>query len=187
MAKKLLTKPKLSKEQMKTLFGVIMFVLVFGFLFAKYVWSPYSERIKTAQVEIEKVNKDITKAKVAASRLDKVMAELAQLRKKSQLTEQSLPKGKKLPDLIYSIMDATRKYDVRINYITPRPSMEKEFYFEDKYRMSITGDYHIVGLFLSFMTTSARVFTIKNLSMSETKKDGEVEARFDLTAYQYKG
>lgn len=187
MADKLRANPKFTKEQMKTIFAFALFAVAFGYLFVKYVWTPYSEKIETAQVEIERISKDITKARVAAKRFDKVLEELNQLKKRAELSEKRLPRGKELPELIFELMRVTRKYDIRINYITPRPSVEKEFYFEDTYKMSITGDYHIVGLFISSMVTSDRVFTIKNLSMSETKKDGEVEARFDLVAYQYKG
>ncbi len=187
MADKLLTTAKFSKEHIKTMVAFGLFALVFGYLFVKYIWTPYSQRIETAQTEIEKISKDITKARVAAKRFDKVLAELSRLKKRAELSEKRLPRGKELPELIFELMRVTRKYDIRINYITPRPSTEKQFYFEDTYKMSITGDYHIVGLFIASMVTSDRVFTIKNLSMSETKKDGEVEARFDLVAYQYKG
>jgi type IV pilus assembly protein PilO len=187
MAGKLLTKPKLSKEQVKTLTAFLLFTVVFGYMYSKYIWIPYSERTNTAQTEINRLNKDITKARVAAKRFDKVLAELNRLKKKAELSQKRLPPGKELPDLIFTLMDASREYDIRINYITPKPSVEKDFYFEDIYKMSIAGDYHIVGLFVTYMVTSNRVFTVKNLSMSETKKDGEVEARFDLVAYQYKG
>lgn len=187
MADKLITKSKISKEQIKMIIAFVMFALVFGYIYHKYIWIPYSERTKAAQEKIEKINKEITRAKVASKRFDKVLQELNQLKKKAEFSEKRLPPGKELPDLIFTLMNAARKYDVRINYITPRPSTEKEFYFEDIYKMSVAGDYHIVGLFLTFMVTSDRVFTIKNVSMSETKKDGEVEARFDLVAYQYKG
>jgi type IV pilus assembly protein PilO len=187
MADKLSTTAKFTKEQTKTIIAFALFTLAFGYLFIKYIWTPYSQRVEKARVEIEKINKDITKAKVAAKRFDKVLAELNQLKKRAELSEKRLPRGKELPELIFELMRVTRKYDIRINYITPRPSVEKQFYFEDTYKMSITGDYHIVGLFIASMVTSDRVFTIKNLSMSETQKDGEVEARFDLVAYQYKG
>ncbi|HUT85776.1 MAG TPA: type 4a pilus biogenesis protein PilO [Elusimicrobiales bacterium] len=186
MAGKLTAKTKFSKEQIKTLFAVILFGGAFSYLYVMYMWKPYAVRINTAQTEIEVISKDLIKAKVAAKRYDKILAELEQLKKKSEFAEKSLSTDRRLPDLIFSIMEASRKYDVRINYITPRPSVVKEFYIEDNYKMSIAGDYHIVGLFISFMTTSERVFTIRNLSMSETKKDGEAEARFDLIAYQYR-
>ena len=120
-----------------------------------------------------------------AKRLDKLNLEIESLRKLEAETEHSLPKGKKIPDLINTLMAASRKYSVSITGITPQNSSDKQYFTEVNYQMSVTGKYHSIGRFLAALAASKRVFSIQNLNISGDS--AQLSASFILVVYQYRG
>ena len=171
-------------EQIKVLAALVIFSGVVGFFYWKYVWVPFSKRTAAAETKIAAASQEIAKALGMVKRLDSLDKEIAQLRAQETDAEKRLPKGKKLPDLIYTVMAISRRTDVVIGSISPQNSTDKQYYTEVRYQLAATGRYHALGRFLATMATSQRVFSIQNLSLSS---DGDkVTARFTLVAYQYK-
>ena len=176
---------KKQQELIKTVAVIIVFSGVFGFVYWKYLFSPYRTRFNEANEKIEKINTDMAKAARVSKRLEVLTAELEGLNKRQQALEKRLPRAKKIPDLIYMLMDISRKYKVVVHTINPQGILDRQYYTEVNYVLSVSGAYHSLGGFLAALAVSERVFTVDNISISGS--EGKIVSTFTLIAYQYKG
>lgn len=178
--------PQLSTQQIQILVGAVICCAVFGFVYWTYFWSPTSERIKTANTKLEKLEKDITKAEIQEKRLPKLEAEVKQLEKQKEEAKRRLPKDKDISGLIETLTDLGRKYKIEIHSISPRGTKKTTYYAKVSYGLSLTGTYHSIGRFITALGTLERIFSTERLTIS-SGADGSAKATLTLIAYQYKG
>ena len=179
--------PQLTKEQIQILVAVVICCAALGFVYWKYFWSPISVRIKTTNEKLEKVEKDIAKAEIQERRLPKLKKEVEQLRIQKEAAKHRLPKGKDISGFIDILTDLGRKYNIEIHSISPRGAKSKTYYAEVSYALSLTGDYHAIGRFITALGTAERIFSTRDLTISGGGKDGRSKATLTLIAYQDKG
>ena len=75
-----------------------------------------------------------------------------------------------------------------ITAITPAGSSQVEYFTKVSYTISLTGNYHDVGRFLTAIGVEERIMTSENLNMSATPgAETSVSGSFTLAAYQYNG
>jgi len=181
--------PELTKEQQQMLVAGILCLGAFGFIYYKYLWSPVSLRITKASQKLDVIARDITSAQTQEQRLDKLKETVADLKNQAQAAERRLPKGRNFPDLIYTINDLGKKYDVEIRSISPQGKADKQYFAEVYYGITCAGTYHSVGKFLTALGISERIFSTQNLVLTPSggATGATVSATFTLVAYQYKG
>lgn len=181
--------PELTKEQTQLLVAALFCAGALGFVYWKYFWAPVSARITAAGAKLESVEKDITAAEAQEKRLDKLKIEVSSLKQQKEAAERRLPKGKNVPDLIYTLTDMGRKYNVEIHSISPMGRTARQYFAEVSYGITLTGSYHSLGKFLTALGTSERIFSAQNLSITAAPGAGgdTISATFTLIAYQYNG
>ncbi|MCX5783059.1 MAG: type 4a pilus biogenesis protein PilO, partial [Elusimicrobia bacterium] len=129
----------IKKQQVsKAAIAVAVGLLAFGFIYWKYVYSPFSVRYTTAVEKTRTIDSDMAKAASTAKKLETLTAEIDELRKKEQDMEKRLPKSKKIPDLIYTLMDISKKHNLSVNSMSPQKTIERPYYSESDYLVSMS-------------------------------------------------
>ncbi len=175
----------LSGEQIKNIAVIILFSVVLSVVYLKLFWKPIADKKADAEVKISKIDAEIAKAIGITVKESALTNEIAELSKLEADASKRLPKDKKLPDLLRTLVGMAHSYHVNIAAITPQPQHEQTYYSEVPYQMTLSGGYNDVGRFVSVLATSQRVFTIRDMTM--TASPNGISATFILVSFQYKG
>jgi type IV pilus assembly protein PilO len=179
---------KLTKEQLGQIVAGVLFggLFIYGYLF--YFWLPTAKTIEVNTKKVAAMESDINKARMQKAKYKDLESKLASLRAEKEAAEKKLPRDRKLPDLLRTITALSRKYRVDIQSITPSGTSPVEYFTRTSYIISLKGNYHDVGRFLTALGLEERIMTSENLNLSGTPSaDTSVNAQFTLVAYQYNG
>jgi len=178
---------KAESELIKMVAAVLLFGGVFGFIYYRYLWRPFSLRIEAAETKITQVESDIALAMGTAKRLDRITEEISQLKVQQEAAEKRLPRSKDIPGLIHSVFDDAKRHRVFVSVMAPGPTINKTYYAETNYEIRGTAAYRDLGYLLSALSSSTRIFNVKNLAISKGSADGKESFSFTLVAFAYKG
>jgi type IV pilus assembly protein PilO len=179
---------QLTKEQLGQIAAGVLFcaLLIYGYVF--YFWMPISKKIDANSKKVASMESDISKAKAQKAKYKDLEAKLASLKEEKEAAQKKLPRERKLPDLLKTITALSKKHKVAIQAITPGSSTKGEYFTKVAYQISLSGDYHALGRFLTALGLEERILTVENLVISGTPDaETSVSATFILMAYQYNG
>lgn len=181
-------KIQLTKEQIGQIAAGLLFggLFVYGYLF--YFWLPTAKTIEENTKKVATIESDINRAKMQKAKYKDLEAKLVSLREEKAAAEKKLPRERKLPDLLRTVATLSKKYRVNIQAITPSGSAPVEYFTRVSYLITLRGNYHDVGRFLTALGLEERILTSENLGMTTTNStENSVNAQFTLVAYQYNG
>jgi len=178
----------LTKEQISQIAAGVMFGGLFIYFYLTYFWLPLGKKIAENGDRVAKIESDISSARAHKAKYKNLEEKLASLRIEKDAAEKKLPREKKFPDLIRTITDLSKKYNVKVRNITPAGESQVEYFKRVSYSLTVAGNYHDVGRFLAALGLEERILTSEGLNISATPGgDASVSASFTLVAYQYNG
>jgi len=179
---------QLTKEQMGQIVAGVLFGGLFIFAYLQYFWLPTARKIAENSEKVAAMDSDIAKARKQKAKYKDLEAKLVSLNAEREAAVKKLPNERRIPDLIRTVTTLSRKYKVSITAITPSGQAKVEYFTKVTYLISLRGNYHDVGRFLTALGLEERIMTSENLTMSGTAgADTSVSAQFTLAAYQYNG
>ncbi|MDD2805330.1 MAG: type 4a pilus biogenesis protein PilO [Elusimicrobiales bacterium] len=178
---------QLTKEQMGQIGAGILFGGLFIGLYVFYFWIPYAKMIEENTAKVEVMNRDIENAKRQKAKYKDLEGKLVSLKLEKEAAVKKLPSEKKIPDLIRTVTRLSRKYRVNVMAINPTGQSKVEYFTKVNYLITVRGNYHDLGRFLTALGLEERILTSENLIMSAAGGDSSVSASFVLAAYQYNG
>jgi len=112
--------------------------------------------------------------------------EILERRLAQALTE--LPNEANIDDLIRSLSEIGTKSGLVINNIEPQGEQKQSFYASIPIVMSVTGNYHEIGVFLDSISKLARIVNVTNIKMGSPKTVNEklvVQASYIATTFRF--
>jgi type IV pilus assembly protein PilO len=112
--------------------------------------------------------------------------EILERRLAQALTE--LPNEANIDDLIRSLSEIGTKSGLVINTIDPQAEQRQSFYASIPIVMSVSGNYHEIGVFLDALSKLARIVNVTNIKMGGAKKQNEklvVNASYVATTFRF--
>jgi len=183
-----MNKIQLTKEQMGQLAGGLLFgaLFIYGYLF--YFWLPLGKAITEKTKKVAAIEADILNANAQKAKYKNLEEKLVSLQLEKEAAEKKLPRERKLPDLLRTITDLSRKYKVNVRSVVPAGSAQVAYFLKVSYTISVSGKYHDLGRFLTALGIQERILTPENLTMSATSDPASsASATFTLAVYQFKG
>jgi len=178
-----------------TLIGVAVILCVSYLWFDSY-YSPKMEEIKALTERKEAVDAELLKINSLKPQLERLRQESIIMAAKLDSLKNIFPDQKEVPRLIREITAVNRRSGVITTRFTPMPDVEKEYYVENKYNVSMLGDYHNLGTLFSYFANFQLIVNLDNVSISANpgyesgKKLGpyddkppSVLAAFELTTF----
>lgn len=179
---------QLTKEQMGQIFGAVLIGGLFIYLYLFYFWLPTAKKIQENTAKAEVMQRDIDNAKKQKAKFKNLEEKLVSLKLDREAAVKKLPSEKKIPDLIRIVTRLSKKYRVSVTAINPSGQAKVEYFTKVNYLISMRGNYHDIGRFLTALGLEERILTSENLILTGTG-GGETSATgtFTLAAYQYNG
>src|SRR5438270_10505774 len=112
--------------------------------------------------------------------------EVLERRLAQALTE--LPNEANVDDLIRSLSEIGTKSGLTINSIEPQGEQRQSFYAAIPIVMSVTGNYHEIGVFLDSLSKLARIVNVTNIKMGGAKVANDklqVHANYVATTFRF--
>jgi len=176
-----MNKIQLTKDQITQLVAAVFFTVGFLYVYLTYFWLPLGKKIEEKNTTVARIEADISNARMQKAKYKNLEAKLAELQMEKDAAQKKLPRERKLPDLIRTITDLSKKHNIKVQSISPAGSAQVEYFMKVSYGLTVTGSYHDIGRFLTALGIEERILTSENLSIQGGS------ATFTIVAYQYNG
>jgi type IV pilus assembly protein PilO len=102
-----------------------------------------------------------------------------------------VPTANEVPVLLEQVSTAARRVGLDISDVQPLPQLSGDQYDAYKYRMSVRGDFHQIGVLLTNIGTLQRIVAPINVSLNPTMQftrnkaplTQPIDARFEIQTY----
>jgi type IV pilus assembly protein PilO len=150
--------------------------------------SPLHETIAQRQAEHQKLEVDLIQKQSIANNLAQFRHEKEILERRLAQALTELPNEANLDDLIRSFSEVGNKSGLIINTIEPQGEQKQSFYASIPVVMSVTGNYHEIGVFLDSLSKLARIVNVTNIKMGSPKLVNEklvVNSSYVATTFRF--
>jgi type IV pilus assembly protein PilO len=166
--------------------GVIAAVVTLGNWY--FLVDPAQTQIQQRQATLRTLEDELIQKQSIATNLAqfKHEKEILERRLAQALTE--LPNEANIDDLIRSLSEIGTKSGLVINNIEPQGEQKQSFYASIPIVMSVTGNYHEIGVFLDSISKLARIVNVTNIKMGSPKTVNEklvVQASYVATTFRF--
>ncbi|MBN1981221.1 MAG: type 4a pilus biogenesis protein PilO [Chitinivibrionales bacterium] len=139
-------------------------------IFAAYMY--YQKIILIKRQELQQL---VSKNTTLQNELIKIMAlrpKLEALRKsiddlnvELQTLREKFPDREEIPQVIHTITTTSRKVGISTTRFIPLPGVEREFYRENNYEMTVSGGYHELGRFFAELANFDLIINLSKVSI----------------------
>jgi len=179
------------RDQNLVVLSVLAFVLVGGYWYQ--FWQPKNLELDGVEAHVQAL-KDVNqqaKAELAQGKSSELRAETQQFERDLDVMRELVPTANELPVLLEQVSTAARRVGLDIADVQPLPQLSGDQYDAYKYRMSVRGDFHQIGVFLTNVGTLQRIVAPINVSLNPTStqprnkapRTQPVDARFEIQTY----
>ena len=153
-----------------------------------FMIDPMMTQITQKQGQLRTLEDELIQKQSIANNLAqfKHEKEILERRLAQALTE--LPNEANIDDLIRSLSEIGTKSGLTINTIDPQSEQRQSFYAAIPIVMSVTGNYHEIGVFLDSLSKLARIVNVTNIKMGAAKMTNEklvVNASYVATTFRF--
>ncbi len=155
------------------------------------------EKLKT---QLNGKEKELNSILALKPQLYRMQEEISAAQHRLDSLKSIFPDRKEIPKLIREITGVARASGISTTRFNPRPDIEKEYYVENHYDLSITGGYHDLARFFSFLANMplivnlTKVIIKRNPKLESSQQDSEehgsaistIIASFTMTTFSSK-
>ncbi|MCK4462336.1 MAG: type 4a pilus biogenesis protein PilO [candidate division Zixibacteria bacterium] len=182
----------------KIALGVMAFFVVVYFWHSR-LYSNYDEQLAARTQEFERITTELRNVEMKAKSLEALKLEYVDLLDRYNEIEALLPEVKQIPSFLVQLHTASSLTGTKITGIQPLDVETDDFYNVASFEISLTGAYHDLGSFISYVANFPFIANVDNLELtalnvaisqpvagdkvSGRKKNETVSAVFTLSTY----
>src|SRR5215213_5284194 len=181
-----------NQRDQKMLLLCILSVAIVG-LFWYYRWDPKRLELDEVDTHVQAL-RDVNqraKSELAQGKTSELRAETEQFERDLDVMRELVPTANEVPVLLEQVSTAARRVGLDIADVQPLPQLNGDQYDAYKYRMSVRGDFHQIGVFLTNVGTLQRIVAPINVILNPTStqprnkapRTQPVDARFEIQTY----
>ncbi|HUV60446.1 MAG TPA: type 4a pilus biogenesis protein PilO [Desulfatiglandales bacterium] len=161
-------------------------VLIVG-LYIWLVYIPKTGEIKTIKSELDRLETNIRIARVRASNLKRLEADLAKAQGDLKVAIKLLPTTSEIPSLLKNITKLGNDSNLEFLLFSPEKQVSKEFYVEIPVSIEVLGSYHDVAIFFDKVGKLDRIVNVVNVNMIPIKElSTTLKTSCKATTYRFK-
>jgi len=174
---------------------VVLSVLAFGLAGGYWYqfWSPKNLELDEVDAHVQalkEVNQH-AKAELAQGKTSELRAETERFERDLNVMRELVPTANEVPVLLEQVSTAARRVGLDISDVQPLPQLNGDQYDAYKYRMSVRGDFHQIGVLLTNIGTLQRIVAPINVSLNPSAqsmrnrapRSQAIDARFEIQTY----
>ena len=175
----------------------LVLALLFTAIVGAGIWflvKPKFEQLEVVAAKEQDLKSlfDTTQAK-AANR-EAYVEQLSEMKRTFNVMLRQLPNKTDIESLLIDLSQTSVAAGLEVEFFKPGKELAREFYVEYPIKISVTGNYHQFGNFVSGLAALPRIVTLHNISITpsgsakKAKKDGKYlqKLKMDLTATTYR-
>lgn len=182
-----------SKRDQKLLFLIII-AIALAAVYYNFLWSPKKDELDVTQAHVDSlvVMNQRAKSELAQGKTQELKAEAEHFAADLEVMRRLVPTGNEVPALLEQVSTAARRVGLDIADVQPLPLLQGDQYDAYKYRLSVRGDYHEIGVLLANIGSLQRIVAPINLTLApvaqapgvqKSLRKQPVEARFEIQTY----
>jgi type IV pilus assembly protein PilO len=165
--------------------------------------TVYVEKRKTVDTlhrEIERKQNELNNILALKPQLKKLEKDIAAAQVRLDSLKSMFPDQKEIPKLIREITSVARASEIYTTKFNPLPDIQREYYVENRYDMTVSGGYHQLAEFFSFLANLPLIINLTGVSihtnsgLDAAKKEAEehggpissIVASFQMTTFSSK-
>ena len=145
---------------------IVLIVVIILYGFNRYIYAPNRGKISDQQAELSRLSTTLLHVRETVENLPKVRAEYELLQEEWQRLVALVPQSEEVTELIQEVSGAEQKAGIYIISIEPQPSVSKQLYTENPYRLEIEGSFHSFARFLSALSRLERIINLSQVRLS---------------------
>ena len=144
--------------------GVLLPVAVLAAFRLLFV-EPQTDLLAMRRVELEQRRGEVARARLAASRLPQLEAEVSRLRRRLALLHRGMPEAQDASAVLRSLQEVAVRSRLTMQSFALDETRPGEGYEEWPVRLEVTGGFHELASFLDAVSGLPRIVTIDRLSI----------------------
>lgn len=161
------------KQRNALVVGILAVALFY--VFWAYWYTPRRTEIQELTDQKEQLDIENLRAEnLAVGGGEELEARLAEYEVHVSQLERLIPQQEEVAALLNDITAEGRRAGVEIALIDPQPEEEGAFYTRKTYSLSVIGDYHDIGRFLTNIASLPRIITPRSLDIARQTDNLEV-------------
>jgi len=146
----------------------LVLVIVAGgiYYWADTVFKPVKQEQQKLQTQLKAKQDTLRLIQALRPQLDQLRIELAAAQAHLDSLKSIFPDQKEIPKLIREITSVAHASGIRTTRFNPLPDVEREYYVENRYSISVEGGYHDLAEFFAFLANFTLIINLSTVSIS---------------------
>jgi len=169
---------------------ILACVAVLGAM-AHFMIRPQFDELKVVEAKEIDLRAKFDKEQAKAANRTAYVEQLEEMKKTFNVMLRQLPNKTDIESLLVDLSQTSVASGLEVKYFKPETEIPREFYAEYPIRISVTGQYHQFGQFISGLAALPRIVTlssidIKQLNGGDAEKNIASKLKMDLMATTYR-
>jgi len=181
---------------------ILRILLVLGImgavLFASYWFliKPKFAELEVVRAKEQTLRDTFDSEQSKAANRAAYVEQLEEMKKTFNVMLRQLPNKTDIESLLVDLSQTSVASGLDVQYFKPETEVPKEFYAEYPIKISVTGQYHEFGKFISGLAALPRIVTLSNIDIAELRAtrgsseeentNGGTKLKMDLVATTYR-
>ncbi len=161
------------------LLRILLVLLAVGaVLFASYWFliKPQFEKLETVRAKEVQLRNEFDAEQAKAANRSAYVEQLEEMKKTFNVMLRQLPNKTDIESLLVDLSQTSVASGLDVKYFKPETEVPKEFYAEYPIKISVTGQYHQFGQFISGLAALPRIVTLSNIDIGEVRQQAAQNA-----------
>ena len=152
---------------------------------AHFLIKPQFDELKLVESNEQILRDKFDNEQAKAANRTAYVEQLAEMKKTFNVMLRQLPNKTDIESLLVDLSQTSVASGLDVEFFKPETEVPREFYAEYPIRISVTGQYHQFGRFISGLASLPRIVTLSNIDITEIR-DGVKTARNPNSATRLK-
>lgn len=156
-----------------------------------FMITPQFEKLKVVEAKEMQLRQTFDREQKKAANRTAYTEQLEEMKKTFNVMLRQLPNKTDIESLLVDLSQTSVASGLEVQFFKPETEVPREFYAEFPIRVSVTGQYHQFGNFISGLAALPRIVTLSDIDIKNANETRDVSATpgkltMDLMATTYR-
>lgn len=152
-----------------------------------FMIKPQFDKLKVVEAKELDLRQKFDSEQAKAANRTAYVEQLGEMKKTFNVMLRQLPNKTDIESLLVDLSQTSVASGLEVQFFKPESEVPREFYAEYPIKISVTGQYHQFGQFVSGLAALPRIVTLDNIDINEIRANGQQQsARDSLTGSRLK-
>lgn len=153
---------------------------------AHFMIVPEFDRLRVVEAKELTLREKFNHEQAKAANRTAYIEQLDEMKKTFNVMLRQLPNQTDIESLLVDLSQTSVASGLEVKYFKPESEIPREFYAEYPIKISVTGQYHQFGQFISGLAALPRIVTLRDIDISELRRTGNGSDKQENTGARLK-